>query len=161
MLLKRKAEDEFLVDAINTDTMDKFIKQCVQIYQSKPEWLDEKDHIKTINFAKSICSEVARLATLAIGITVDGSARADWLQQQIENVYFNLRHWVEYGCVYGTVILKPNGTGIDLFTPDRFLVTECVNDKITGVIFYFQKKLKRICGTHDWNITDLPRMALI
>ena len=40
MLLKRKAEDEFLVDAINTDTMDKFIKQCVQIYQGKPEWLD-------------------------------------------------------------------------------------------------------------------------
>lgn len=143
MLLKRKAEDEFLVDAINTDTMDKFIKQCVQIYQGKPEWLDEKDHIKTINFAKSICSEVARLATLAIGITVDGSARADWLQQQIENVYFNLRHWVEYGCVYGTVILKPNGTGIDLFTPDRFLVTECFNDKITGVIFYFSEKVKK------------------
>ena len=143
MLLKRKAEDEFLVDAINTDTMDEFIKQCVQIYQGKPEWLDEKDHVKTINFAKSICSEVARLATLAIGITVDGSARADWLQQQIENVYFNLRHWVEYGCVYGTVILKPNGTGIDLFTPDRFLVTECVNDKITGVIFYFSEKVKK------------------
>lgn len=143
MLLKRKAEDEFLVDAINTDTMDKFIKQCVQIYQGKPEWLDEKDHVKTINFAKSICSEVARLATLAIGITVDGSARADWLQQQIEDVYFNLRHWVEYGCVYGTVILKPNGTGIDLFTPDRFLVTECVNDKITGVIFYFSEKVKK------------------
>ena len=143
MLLKRKAEDEFLVDAINTDTMDKFIKQCVQIYQGKPEWLDKKDHIKTINFAKSICSEVARLATLAIGITVDGSARADWLQQQIEDVYFNLRHWVEYGCVYGTVILKPNGTGIDLFTPDRFLVTECVNDKITGVIFYFSEKVKK------------------
>ena len=52
MLLKRKAEDEFLVDAINTDTMDKFIKQCVQIYQGKPEWLDKKDHVKTINFAK-------------------------------------------------------------------------------------------------------------
>lgn len=143
MLLKRKAEDEFLVDAINTDTMDKFIKQCVKIYQGKPEWLNEKDHVKTINFAKSICSEVARLATLAIGITVDGSARADWLQQQIEDVYFNLRHWVEYGCVYGTVILKPNGTGIDLFTPDRFLVTECVNDKITGVIFYFSEKVKK------------------
>lgn len=143
MLLKRKAEDEFLVDAINTDTMDKFIRKCVQIYQGKPEWLDEKDHVKTINFAKAICSEVARLATLAIGITVDGSARADWLRQQIENVYFSLRHWVEYGCVYGTVILKPNGTGIDLFTPDRFLVTECVNDIITGVIFYFSEKVKK------------------
>ena len=41
------------------------------------------------------------------------------------------------------VILKPNGTGIDLFTPDRFLVTECVNDKITGVIFYFSEKVKK------------------
>jgi len=142
-VLKRKAEDEFSVEAISTDTMDKFIKRCVDIYQGKPEWLNEKDHIKTINFAKSICSEVARLATLAIGITVDGSARADWLQEQIEKVYFSLRNWVEYGCVYGTVIMKPNGTGIDLFTPDRFLITACTNNKITGVIFYFSEKVKK------------------
>ena len=76
MILKRKAKDEFNVEAISTDKMDAFIKKCVNIYKGQPEWLDEKDEIKTINFAKSICSEVARLATLAIGITVDGSARA-------------------------------------------------------------------------------------
>ena len=142
MILKRKAKDEFQIEAIDTEKMDAFIKRCVNIYKGNPEWLDEKDEIKTINFAKSICSEVARLATLAIGITIEGSARADWLQGQIEKIYFNLRHWVEYGCVYGTVILKPNGTGIDLFTPDRFLITECVNGEITGVIFYFSEKLK-------------------
>lgn len=143
MLLKRKAEDEFLVDAINTDVMDRFIKQCVQIYQGKPEWLNEKDHIKTINFAKSVCAEVARLTTLAIGITIDGSTRAEYLQKQIDAIYYNLRHWVEYGCAYGTVILKPNGDGIDLFSPDRFLVTDCKGDKITGVIFYFSEKVKK------------------
>lgn len=143
MLLKRKAEDEFLVNAITTDKMDKFIKNCVQIYQGNPEWLNEKDHVKTINFAKSVCSEVARLSTLAIGITIDGSERAKWLQQQIDKIYFNLRHWVEYGCTYGTVIFKPNGTGIDLFTPERFLITECENGEISGIIFYFSEKVKK------------------
>lgn len=142
MILKRKAKDEFQVEAIDTEKMNAFIKRCVDIYKGKPEWLDEKDEIKTINFAKSICSEVARLATLAIGITIDGSARADWLQGQIEKIYFNLRHWVEYGCAYGTVILKPNGTSIDLFTPDRFLITDCISGEITGAIFYFSEKVQ-------------------
>ena len=86
MILKRKAKDEFNVEAISTDKMDAFIKKCVNIYKGQPEWLDEKDEIKTINFAKSICSEVARLSTLAIGVKIDGSARADYLQTQIDKM---------------------------------------------------------------------------
>ena len=124
MILKRKAKDEFNVEAISTDKMDAFIKRCVNIYKGYPDWLDEKDEIKTINFAKTACSEIARLATLAIGITIDGSARATWLQKQIDDVYFNLRHWIEYGCAYGTIILKPNGTSIDMFTPEQFIITD-------------------------------------
>ena len=88
--------------------------------------------IKTINFAKSICSETARLATLAIGIKIDGSARATWLQQQIDAVYFKIRHWVEYGCAYGTVFLKPNGESIDVFTPEDVLLVEYDNLGIKG-----------------------------
>jgi A118 family predicted phage portal protein len=75
---------------------------------------------------------------LGTSIKIDGSARAKWLQEQINKVYFQLRHWVEYGCAYGTIILKPNGDSIDLYTPDMFEVVHVSNDKIDGVVF------------HDW-----------
>lgn len=135
MLFKSKAKEEFNIEDITSDEMKRMIDMCANIYRGKPYWVDADEHIKTINFAKAVCSETARLTTLAIGIQIDGSARADWLQQQIENVYFQLRHWVEYGCAFGTVILKPNGENIDLYTPDRFIVTDQSNGEITGCVF--------------------------
>ena len=140
MLLKSRAKEEFNVEAIGSDQMNSWINECVRIYQGNPCWLDEDDHIDTVNFAKAICSEVARLTTLGIGIHVDGSARADWLQKQIDKVYFQLRHWVEYGSAYGTIILKPNGNSIDLYTPDQFEITNVTNGEIDGVVFHNSEK---------------------
>lgn len=136
VLLKSRAKEEFNIGTIGSDQMNAWINECVNIYQGNPSWLDEDDHIDTINFAKAICSEVARLTTLGIGIHVDGSARADWLQKQIDKVYFQLRHWVEYGSAYGTIILKPNGDSIDLYTTDQFEITHVTNGDIDGVVFH-------------------------
>lgn len=140
MLTKSKAMDEFNIEPISSDQMRSWINECVNIYQGNPCWLDEDDHIDTIGFAKSLVSETARLATLGIGIKMDGSARADWLQEQIDKVYFQVRHWVEYGCAYGTIILKPNGESIDLYTPDMFEITHVTNGIIDGMIFHNWKK---------------------
>lgn len=135
MLLRSRAKDEFNIDPITSDAVIKKIEECVRIYQGHPDWVNEKDHIKTINFAKAICSEVARLCTLGIGIHVDGSARADYLQEQVDRLYFKLREWVEYGCAFGTVILKPDGSGVEMYTPDRFEITAQRNGKVTGAAF--------------------------
>lgn len=135
MLFKSKAKEEFNIEDITSDEMKRMIDMCANIYRGEPYWVDVDEHIKTINFAKSVCSETARLTTLAIGIQIDGSARADWLQQQIDGLYYQLRHWVEYGCAFGTIILKPNGENIDLYTPDRFIVTDQSNGEITGCVF--------------------------
>ncbi len=138
MILKGKSKDEFNVTSISTDKMDLFIKKCINIYKGNPDWANDASEIKTINFAKSICSEVARLATLAIGIKVEGSARADWLQERIYNsVFAQLRSWVEYGSAYGTVILKPTLDDVVLFTPENYLLT---NDKY-GAVFLFSYKV--------------------
>lgn len=134
MLFAGLAKEEFDIKPIQSP-MGAFVQRCADIYAGHPEWEDGDNHIKTINFAKSVCAETARLATLAIGIHIDGSARANWLQEQIDKIYFQLCHWVEYGCAYGTVILKPNGNGIDLVTPDNFLITNTDNGKITGAVF--------------------------
>ena len=141
MLTKSKAMDEFNIEPINSEQMRSWINECVNIYQGNPCWLDEDDHIDTINFAKALASETARLATLGIGIKLDGSARADWLQQQIDKVYFQFRNWVEYGCAYGTIILKPNGDSVDLYTTEMFEIVHVSNGKIDGVIFHNWKKV--------------------
>ena len=135
MLFKNQAEQDFRTEVIESPAMEAMIQKCANIYRGTPYWVDESDRIKTINFAKSVCSETARLATLAIGIQIYGSARATWLQEQIDKIYFQIRHWVEYGCAYGTVFIKPNGEGFDVFTPLDVLLTDCDNQEVRGIIF--------------------------
>ena len=135
MFLTSKAKEEFNIEPIISQSMENMISKCISIYCGKPYWLDDEDHIKTVNFAKSVCSETARLTMLGTKITVDGSARAEWLQEEVDKVYYKIREWVEYGCAYGTVIIKPNGNGVDFVTPEDFIVTNTDNGKITGVVF--------------------------
>ena len=146
VLTKSKAKDEFNIEAISSEQMSAWIGECINIYQGNPSWLDEGDHIDTVNFSKALCSETARLALLGTSIKLDGSARAEWLQAQVEKIYFQLRHWTEYGCAYGTVILKPNGDGVDLFTPDMFEITHTSGDRIDGAIFHNWKQ----AGEKKW-----------
>ena len=135
MIFKRQAEKAFNVQSIVSPDMEKAINQCAEVYHGNPEWLDDEEGIKTINFAKALCSETARLVTLGIGIHLEGSARAEWLQQQIDLIYPKLRDWVEYGCAYGTVFLKPNGTSLDVFTPADVLLVDYDNLGVREIIF--------------------------
>lgn len=136
MIFKKRAEEDFQVKEITSQQMKDVISRCADMYRGAPYWVSAEDNIKTINFAKAVCSETARLATLGIKIQIGGGARGTWLQEQIDKVYFNLRHWVEYGCAYGTVIVKPNGSGFDVFTPFDFMITESdSNGNITGIVF--------------------------
>lgn len=135
MIFKRQAEKAFNVQSIVSPDMEKAINQCADVYHGNPEWLDDEEGIKTINFAKALCSETARLVTLGIGIHLEGSARAEWLQQQIDLIYPKIRDWVEYGCAYGTVFLKPNGTSLDVFTPADVLLIDYDNLGVREIIF--------------------------
>lgn len=136
MIFKKQAEKDFRVKDTTSARMMAKVVECANIYRGAPYWRDAENRIKTINFAKAVCSETARLVTLGIKIQIDGGARGAWLQEQIDKAYYSMRHWVEYGCAYGTVIIKPNGGGLDMFTPLDFFVTEQDdNGKITGVVF--------------------------
>ncbi len=135
MLFNRKAKEEFNIEDITSGEMRKMTERCAAIYRGKPEWVNENDHIRTINFAKAVCAETARLATLQLKIDIEGGARAEWIQGQMNAVMFKIREWVEYGAALGTVILKPNGESIDIYKPDEFMVTDCKNGEIIGVVF--------------------------
>lgn len=140
LLLQNKAKEEFGVEPIGSSDMHEWINECINIYQGNPSWLDEEEHIDTVNFAKAICSETARLATLGIGIKASGSAHAEWLQSQIERMYYRLRSWVEYGCAYGTIVLKPSMDDVLLYTPGEFEVTHHTDGKIDGIVFHNWKQ---------------------
>lgn len=136
MNLSGRAKDAFEVHVLNTDEVDRFIRDCGDIYQGHPAWLDDENHVKTVNFAQTICSEAARLVTMGISIKTDGGPRAEWIQKQTDNMIDSLRHWVEYACAFGTVVLKPNGEDVEIITPDRFRITDVKCGKITGAVFY-------------------------
>lgn len=138
MIFNGRAKQEFNVKGITSEKMDAFVAQCARIYRGFPDWLSED--VKTINMAESICSEIARLAMLGTSITVEGSSRADWIQEQINKVYYDIRNWVEYGCAMGTVILKPNGSDIDVFLPEDFMITAKDGDVINGCVFFSQRR---------------------
>lgn len=140
MLQKPRAKEEFNIEPISSAQMEQWVQECINIYRGEPSWLSEDENIDTVNFAKSICSEVARLTMLATSITVDGSARAGWLQERVNEMYFQLREWIEYGCAYGTIILKPDGQTVRMYTPGEFEVTDSEKGNITGIVFHNWEK---------------------
>ena len=136
MIFKKRAEEDFQVKEITSQQIKDVVSRCADMYRGVPYWVSAEDNTKTINFAKAVCSATARLVTLWIKLHIGGGARRTWLHEQIDKVYFNLRHWVEYGSAYGTVIVKPNGSGFDVFTPFDFMINESdSNGNITGIIF--------------------------
>ena len=134
--LRGRAREEFHVKPLDSDRMDAFVRSCAAIYAGEPAWEDEERHIRTINFAKAICSETARLTMLGAEIDITGSARADWLKEQVDKIGPSLlRSWIEYGTSAGTVVFKPTDEGVDLVLPDHFVITDTDAGRITGAIF--------------------------
>ncbi len=139
MIFQGKAKDVFEVNNLISNCMQSFVVKCANIYKGKPEWLDVENHIKTVNFAQFLCSETAKLTTLGMSIVIDGeSERIKTIQKQIDEAKANVRQWVEYAGAYGTIIIKPNGKSIDVVLPDKFMVTDQRNGKITGCVFVNQ-----------------------
>lgn len=127
---------EYGVTDIGSQAMRDAINVWINVYQNTPPWVDEVDDIKSIGFAKKIAESVANLTTLDIDVAFDGS-RKEYMQTFFnKSVKSRLREWVEFACAYGTIVLKPNGEGVDIVTPDSFeVVSKDGNGNITGIVF--------------------------
>lgn len=113
---------------------EKETKSCAAAYRGNPEWADEDDGIGSVNFTKTICEETARLIMLGTKVTFEGS-RADYMQETIDENYYNLRQWIEYAMAYGTVVVRPDDGGYSCILPEGFRVTEIKNGEIWGAVF--------------------------
>ena len=132
---QKDATNTFKVDTIESDLMKIARDNWMRIYQGKPPWADKG--IRAFNFAKKLCNETARLTTLALGITVEGSARADWINGFMRDYISHMQtDAVEKACAFGEIILKPNGNGIDYVLPWNFLPTHEENGVVNGGIFF-------------------------
>lgn len=140
-LWQKEAQDKFGVETIGSDVMKAALNEWVNIYQGKPDWAlpDDKGNvdIESFNFAKKLCNETAHLVTLALGITVEGSARAEWINSFMESYIARLKNGeCEKACAFGYIILKPNGEGIDYVMPWDFCPTHATDGKVDGGIFF-------------------------
>ncbi len=138
---QKEAQDKFGVETIESDVMKAALDDWVNIYQGKPDWTlpDDKGNvdIESFNFAKKLCNETARLTTLALGITVEGSARAEWINGFMESYIARMKNEeCEKACAFGYIILKPNGEGIDYVMPWDFCPTHQTDGRIDGGIFF-------------------------
>ena len=133
-IFQSRSKQVFGVQPLTSDSMQVEIERWLRTYRGNPDWL--APDIDTINFSQTVSAEIARLACLDISVTVDGS-RGKALQEIIDKSLLpRLQSWTEYGAASGTVVLKPNGKGIDILTPDRFIVTASDSNKnIVGIIF--------------------------
>ena len=62
MVLKKYVKDEFQINPIVSTEMEKVFNISSEIYSGYPKWVT--DDVKTINFAKAVCSETERLKWL-------------------------------------------------------------------------------------------------
>ena len=138
---QKEAQDKFGVETIESDVMKAALNDWVNIYQGKPDWAlpDDKGNvdIESFNFAKKLCNETARLTTLALGIAVEGSVRAEWINSFMESYISRMKNEeCEKACAFGYIILKPNGESIDYVMPWDFCPTHATDGKVDGGIFF-------------------------
>lgn len=128
-------EKAFNINILVDNAMQNVITKADMMYSDTPPWL--KDNLKTLNFQRVIPSEVARLSTLELDVTLSCSPRADYINDVVQKFKKNIRSNLEYGLSLGGIALKPNSVGgVDFIAPPRFLPTSVDgNGDIMGAIF--------------------------
>ena len=136
-LWQKEAQDKFGVETIESDVMKAALNDWVNIYQGKPDWITLDSDIEGYNFSKKLCNETARLTTLMLKITVDGSDRAKNINKLMAGYVDRMKNEeCEKACAFGYIVLKPNGKTIDYVMPWNFEPTHETDGKIDGGIFH-------------------------
>lgn len=135
-MITQSAAKDFETQSIISGRMEQAINKWDSIYQGRPDWTDNDD-IESFGFAKYLANYTARLTTLALGIQIEGSKRAEYLQTQIDKYISQMiEEQCEKACAYGHIAIKPNGNGIDYVLPMNYVPTSINDDlKIDGAIF--------------------------
>jgi len=143
MIGRQSVKQALGIDVSISDPMIGALDLWAKMYQNQSPWVG-KD-IVSLNLAAAIASEIARLATLELKVTIAGSPRADYLSSQFEKVSDKLRDMIEFGVAKGGMVFKPYVSGreinVDFVQADQFYpVSFDANGKITACVFVDQRK---------------------
>lgn len=98
-------EKEFGVSPVASRVMDDNINLWHALYRNDAPW---KTHeVKPLGLPAAIGRELSRHALTEFSMTVSGSARADFINEQIEAMNDKLSQYLELGLCLGGVALKP------------------------------------------------------
>jgi len=129
----------FGVELITSSDMATAIQRWDDISSGNPGWKNADDDIDTVNMAKVIANTRAKLTTLDIGIKIDGSARAERMQEIADECIKRLPDRLSRADRLGGMIIKWNGESWDFIMNGSFGVTATSSDgAITGAIFAIQ-----------------------
>lgn len=143
MIGQNTIKDKLKVEVALSDAMAEAIKLWSDMFENNASWLKDNE-IFSLGIAGAVSSEISRAVTLEMSVKVGSSARAKYLQAQLDRVIPKLRIMVEYGAAKGGLMFKPYPKGeaieVDYVQADQFYPTEFdANGNITGCIFADQK----------------------
>ena len=145
MLTRDKIKSVFNVEAPVTDLMNNAIDLWSDIYSNQAPWLSTT--VKSLNLGAAIANEIARIVTIEAKVIIEGSARGEFLNSQMETILDDIRQQLEHGVALGGMIFKPyidetNQIVVDYVQADSFYPVEFDgNGNLTAVIFQDKRKL--------------------
>ena len=152
-MFKRDIEDIFGAEVQYSELMERLIDQYYKITSGKPDWVDEKDNIETINFADYIDYVTAGLVTLDLGIEMPDGPRGEYLQEAADYVLTVIHDKVSEALGNAGIMFKANGTNVDYVQAGCFLPTDTdSNGNILGCIFLTKKTVgKKFYRKYEWH----------
>lgn len=133
------------VDAQVSDRMAAAIDLWSRLYVGRPPWLFDKagkrdDTMRSLNLPATIAAKVAKLVTLEMQASLEGGARATFLQGQLQPTLDRLRAYTEHACATGGIVLKPYIDGENLavdITPAEAFFPTTFNGRgeVTAAVF--------------------------
>lgn len=142
-LLNRDVMGRLQKQAPVSDEMYQAIAFWNDLYLGKAPWLAQNK--QSLSLPSAIASELARMATIEMDVTIGGSPRAGYLQKQLAPFLAGIRRHVEYACATGGLIFKPYVSGdaisVDCVKTSAFfpLAFDSKGD-ITSAAFVEQKR---------------------
>lgn len=137
-------------DVAISSAMQTEIDQWALMFQDRAPWLN--DTTQSLGLPAAIAGELARLATVEMESSVTGSARATYLDAELEPVRDNMRISVEVAAAGGGLVFKPYLDGdhiaVDCVPAWRFFPTAFNSrGEVTGAVFVEQVQRGKVFYT--------------
>ena len=149
MIPANKIEELTGATAVYDSTMQSNIDLWRRMYMDDAEWLGQHGNrnVTSCGLPSAICRAVARPTTIESTITVDGGARAEFLNKSLRGMIPHMRIDVEKGLSVGGFFYKPfvseNRVLVDFNTVgSAYPVSVDSNGEITAAVFADTKREK-------------------